>query len=231
MKFTISFIDNQLLLKSDYVTILEISNPKLFSRIISLFYKRVTLGDERNDLLLSDDDNNIKNISKETILLTNYYDFTFIHKKLISKFNEKILSNLNYNYASKDQINILLNKISNLVTDSIEVDLDYEFSVPEADKIIKIMDFNFTNIFQNESIYDIIKNIIELISDMNICKIIVLVNLKSYISSIELLNLYKYSKYRNIFLLLIESKESILLEYEYKIYIDDDFDELIYQYE
>ena len=68
---------------------------------------------------------------------------------------------------------------------------------------------------------------INIISTLQIAKILVLPNLKTYLSEDELVALYKYSLYNNVKLLLIERYNTKKLEYEKTMLIDETFDEEI----
>ena len=69
--------------------------------------------------------------------------------------------------------------------------------------------------------------LIDIISTLKIAKILVVPNLKMYLSDEELVELYKYSMYNNVKLFLIERKQTEKLKYEKIIYVDENFDEEI----
>jgi len=62
---------------------------------------------------------------------------------------------------------------------------------------------------------------------LNIKKLLVFIDLKNYLSEKQLVEFYKQSKHRDINILLLESKKSKLIEYEYKICIDEDLYEYV----
>ena len=70
--------------------------------------------------------------------------------------------------------------------------------------------------------------IIDIIHYFKMAKILFLVNVKSFLSNAELVELYKYSKYKKVDLLLLENgPEKEVLEYERVLFVDRDFDEFL----
>lgn len=88
---------------------------------------------------------------------------------------------------------------------------------------VKIDKINYGTILERIELY------IDLISTLQTTKILIIPNLKTYLNTEELIELYKYSLYNNINLLLVERKiEQESLKYEKKLQIDNLFnDELI----
>ena len=84
------------------------------------------------------------------------------------------------------------------------------------------------NEYYYDNPFDNIICLFDLISNFKLYKIIVLVNLKLFFNDEEIVEIYKSALQRNIKLLVIEySEENYLLEYENKLYIDNEFDEFV----
>ena len=72
-----------------------------------------------------------------------------------------------------------------------------------------------------------IEFVINILASLKIARALVIPNLKTYVNEDELLEIYKYSIYNNINLLVIENRHSEkLLKYEQKNIIDENFDEI-----
>ena len=85
---------------------------------------------------------------------------------------------------------------------------------------------NFT-IYSYDSIVDNIEYIINIISTLKIASVLVIPNLKVYLDEKELLEIYKYSIYNNVRLLIIENNKcEKIMKYERKNIIDEEFDEI-----
>ena len=77
------------------------------------------------------------------------------------------------------------------------------------------------------TIMEKIEFIINVLSTLKIANILVIPNLKTYLNEEELVELYKYSVYNNINLLVVENSTSEKkLKYEVKNIIDENFDEI-----
>ena len=78
-----------------------------------------------------------------------------------------------------------------------------------------------------DSLVDNIEYIINIISTLKIASVLVIPNLKVYLDEKELLEIYKYSIYNNVKLLILENKSNEkMLKYEQKNTIDENFDEI-----
>ena len=68
---------------------------------------------------------------------------------------------------------------------------------------------------------------IDIISTLKVADILIIPNLKLFLSNEELVELYKYSLYNNVKLLLIERNNEEQLKYEKNIIIDENFCDFI----
>ena len=117
--------------------------------------------------------------------------------------------------------NYLIQEINEL---PLEKKKKSDINIPEVLKLfdLKIDKSNYTNILER------IEILIDLLSVLNISQILVIPNLKMYLSEEELVELYKYSLYNNIKLLIIERDCRNKLQYEEILRIDEMFnDEII----
>ena len=100
--------------------------------------------------------------------------------------------------------------------------MDSEIDILDLLKVfkVKIDTTSYTTVVEK------IEFIINIISTLSLAEILVIPNLKTYLAEEELLEIYKYSIYNNIKLLILENKCSEkLLKYEQKNIIDENFDE------
>ena len=92
--------------------------------------------------------------------------------------------------------------------------------------ILKIYNLKI-DISSYQTILEKIEFLIDLNSTLDIFNILVIPNLKIYLSNEELVELYKYSLYNNVKLLLIEKEFNEKLEYEHILVIDEEFEDYI----
>ena len=91
--------------------------------------------------------------------------------------------------------------------------------------LLKAFELKIDTIYYT-TIVEKIEFIIDIISTLKIATILVIPNLKIYLDENELIEIYKYSIYNNVQLLIIENSNSEeLLKYEIKNIIDEEFDE------
>lgn len=225
MKLRINGFENEIKLNNESINILQISNPQCFTHIIEIINQKIN-GIETNEIFLLDEQEKDLNLNKESYLIFDLYNIEYNTKKILNKIYE-IISN-NIENAQELEIEKLSLKIRNYIIQEIN-ELPFEFimkrelSIQEILKLydLKIDSANYTSILERLEI------LIDLLATLKIAKILIIPNLKTYLSDKELLELYKYSLYNNINLLIIERENKKKLTYENILVIDEEFDERI----
>lgn len=116
--------------------------------------------------------------------------------------------------------NYLIEEINEL---PFEFNMNSEIDIGDLLKIfnIKIDTSCYTTIIEK------VEFIISIISTLKIAEILVIPNFKTYLTEEEVLEIYKYSIYNNVKLLILENKSNEkMLKYEQKNIIDENFDEI-----
>lgn len=225
MKLKINGFENEIIFDNEHINILTITNPQCFSHIIQVINDKSN-GVESNEIFLLDDNDGEINMSKEIYLLCDLFNIDYSSKKILNKLYKIISDNiqLTQDYVIED----LSIKLRNYIIGEIN-ELPFEFTMKnELDivDILKLYDLkidqsNYTNVFERVEV------LIDIISTLNVASILVIPNLKIFLSEQDLLELYKYSLYNNVKLLLIERKLETKLKYEKILAIDENFDEQI----
>lgn len=224
MKINVNYIDNELIVEDNKILNIEIYNKKFFYRFIK-------------DLNLIEDGNTIEEITafnkqNEEITLTNkieilsdFLDFDLYNKKYSSDFQKYIVKNSEEKNIDKivkeySKVYDSISNIVNLIDIPITIKNDFDF-----ESIIKSFKFE-VNFFDN-----LLNNLIDLLEvKLNLSKekIYVFINLKSYLSNEDLLELYKYIFTKNINSIFIDTnKYDDLNDNVNKIIIDTDLDEFV----
>lgn len=224
MKINVNYIDNELIVEENKILNIEIYNKKFFYRFIK-------------DLNLIENGNAIEEISafnkqNEEITLTNkieilsdFLDFDLYNKKYSSDFQKYIVKNSEEKNIDKivkeySKVYDSISNIVNLIDIPITIKNDFDF-----ESIIKSFKFE-VNFFDN-----LLNNLIDLLEvKLNLSKekIYVFINLKSYLSNEDLLELYKYIFAKNINSIFIDTnKYDDLNDNVNKIIIDTDLDEFV----
>ena len=183
-------------------------------------------GIESNEMFLLDEQERELKMEKEIYLLFDVFNVDYNNKKIISKIYEIIAENINKNQdfqlerMSLDIRNYILQEINEL---PFEFTMKQELDIPDILKLynLKIDSENYTNILERVEI------LIDIMSTLKIVKILVVPNLKLFLDDEQLVELYKYSLYNNVNLLLIERKIGNRLKYEKTVVIDENFDEFV----
>ena len=216
MNINITFLDNKLKISNEYVQCLEVENKNYFYRIVSLLNNYY--------------ENNPEEIifSKEKIefkMIIDYFNIDLNDKKTINSISKHIKETIdepNYDKIIKcyQKMQLLFKSLLNDIDLPLTIDSDIT-----VDNIIKIMN---VKIIQEENILKNLLTLIEIMKELNNYNLLILVNLKQYLSREELNEFYKYSMYNKVYLLLIDNASyGIAQKYEKKLIIDDNLEEFI----
>lgn len=222
MNISIFGLENKILLENDKINILEIYNKKFFCNIIT---ELINAESENNNQIVLTENGKRLDISKEIYVLTDVFNIEFNSKKIINKIYNIIIENIK-NRQDNEIENISL-KLRNYLIEEIN-ELPFEFSMNselEANELLRIFNLKIDVNCYN-TIVEKVEYIINLISTLKIAKILVIPNLKIYLDEKELIEIYKYSLYNNVKLLILENNRyEGLLTYERKNIIDEEFNE------
>ena len=225
MKLKINGFDNEIIFNDENINILEIKDSKCFTHIIKILNEKIN-GIESNEIFLLDNNENELNMGKEMYMIFDLFNIDYNSKKIISKIYEIISENIKKNQDHEIENETI--KLRNYIIQENN-ELPFEFVMKrklEISEILKLYNLKIDPI-NYASILERAELLIDIISTLQIAKILVLPNLKTYLSEDELVALYKYSLYNNVKLLLIERYNTKKLEYEKTMLIDETFDEEI----
>ena len=226
MKINVNYLENEIDIVPDCVFAIEIENKKYFYRLTHELYN-IYQGIVSNEITLYDDSNQEITGTNKIKIFINYFDFQLDSKKYINDISKYIENNISEENKMK-----LINeykKIISLYKKSLnEIDLPIcinpDFDVESLTKLLKI------KLEMKNEILDNLLLIIDLENVLNRKNILFFINLKQYLTNDELLELYKYSIYRQIPIVLIDSQNyGTSLKYEKKLIIDSELDEFMLQ--
>lgn len=225
MRLKINGFENEINFNDENVNILEIENVKCFSHIIEVLNEKIN-GIESNEIYLLDDNKDELNMSKEMYIIFDLFNIDYNSKKILNKIYDIISDNIqkNQDYELENMTVKLRNYIIQEINElPFEFTMKSELEIPEILKLynLKIDSSNYTNILER------IEILIDIIATLKIAKVLIIPNLKTYLSDEQLVELYKYSLYNNVNLFLIERKQTTKLKYEKIILIDENFNEEI----
>lgn len=224
MKIIIKYLDNDIEIKENEVYALEIENKNYFYRIVKDLHS-IYDGNISDDIYLLDDNNNEINYFNKFKVFIDFFDLNINSKKNFNNIIKYISENIST--EGKTSILGLYNKIVKLYKrelNNIEIPLiiDSEMDIDDITKKIKI------EIERQQSLIDDLLLLIDMENILKTKNILIFVNLKQYLTKDEIEELYKYSIYNKISLLLIDSQcYGGTLDNEKKLIIDENLDEFM----
>ena len=222
MKIRIIGFENEIDLSNDeVVNIIEIKDVNCFSNIIGIINNSMN-GIETNEVfLLGDNDKELK-LNKECYLLLDVFNIDYNSKKILTRIYEYIETNIKNNQDY--EIESLALKIRNYLIQEIN-ELPFEFTMKselDITEILKLFSLKIDN-DNYQTLLEKVEILIDILSTLEIAKVLIIPNLKLYLNDNELVELYKYSLYNNIKLVLIERHNYKQLKYEKITTIDENF--------
>lgn len=225
MKLRINGFENEIRLIQNHANVIQIRNPKLLSHFIEVLNEKINDIDN-NEIVLLDENNQELNFSKKVYLLIDVFNIDFNSKKILNKIYDLISNNIDVEQGNF--INSINNNIKKKLINEIN-ELPFSFNLKDSiDSYDLLKMYNVRiDIFSYTNPLNKIELLIEILSILKIADILIIPNLKSYLSEEELLELYKYGMYNNINIILLESRRWKKINYEKIIYIDEEFDEFL----
>ena len=222
MKIKINHLENLLILNSENVLTIEIENKKYFYRVVNDL-NSLSNGEIVEDITFYNKEN--EEITGKFKVFINYFDFEFNSKKYTSDINKYIINEMDENDK-----NNLFKAYNKLIESFLKIlnKSDLPFQILEditIDNIVKNLKLSITS---KSNLLDNLLLLIELEKTLNTNNILIFINLKQYLNKQELIELYKYSIYNKINIILIDSQcYGGTIDYENKLIIDSNLDEFM----
>lgn len=221
MKITISYLENNVENTNDFINVLEIENKKVFFRLINDL-NQICNGNVIEEIKAFSDDKEI-NITNKVNVISDFFNIDFSRYMLL--INKLINENLKDN-SDKSLLLLykkLIQKYNNIIsTVDLPIAVNNDATIESLTKLFKL------KVNYKSSIIENLFSIIELERSLKSSKFIVLVNLKQYLDDNELNELYKYSIYNNVNIILVDSQcYGCNHDFEKKLIVDDNLVEFM----
>lgn len=217
MKFSCFDMGLEVELCENSVNVLVIENPSFFSELLERLMKQ-KVGEDAGILFAENADR---------LQMSKFVEI--IHTPMLIELNSKRILNYMYKelgdicdlfYADeKQKINTmivdLLDKVAEKEMYPITFNLNTEFSA-----LLKLYDVRLD--YQNESLLEKLLDSIKLEKMLCGTRIIILVNIKSFFSVEQLIELYKCAIFNKVQLILLEATQKEIIQYEKCCIIDKD---------
>lgn len=221
MKITVSYLENNIEINNENINVLEIENKKIFFRLINDL-NQICNGNVIEEIKTFIDDKEVSIINKVNVI-SDYFNIDF--SKYMLSINKLINENLKDN-SDKSLLLLykkLIQKYNSIIsTVDLPIMVNNDVTIESLTKLLKLK-INYKN-----SIIENLFSIIELERSLKSSKFIVFVNLKQYLDDNELKELYKYSIYNNVNIILIDSQcYGCSHDFEKKLIVDNNLVEFV----
>lgn len=221
MKITVSYLENNIEINNENINVLEIENKKIFFRLINDL-NQICNGNVIEEIKTFIDDKEVS-ITNKVNVISDYFNIDF--SKYMLSINKLINENLKDN-SDKSLLLLykkLIQKYNSIIsTVDLPIMINNDVTIESLTKILKLK-INYKN-----SIIENLFSIIELERSLKYSKFMVLVNLKQYLDDTELKELYKYSIYNNVNIILVDSQcYGCSHDFEKKLIVDDNLVEFM----
>lgn len=221
MKLKLNGFENEIEFEEETVNVISVNNVECFRNIISSINSKI-LGEEINEVFLLNDEKEELDMNKEVLMVLDVFNIDYNSKKILSKIyeliEEKIVMNQDLEIDNK------IFELRNYIVEEIN-ELPFEFIMKDEIKIMDILKMYSLKIDSDNynKLTKKIEFLIDIISTLKIAKILIIPNMKLFLTDEEVVEVYKYSLYNNVNLLIIERNDRKKLKYEKKLVIDEDF--------
>lgn len=224
MKIASQELDKVIIFQENQVNELIIENVGLFQRFLWQILQQIE-GSCESSIFLTEEDK-ILSWEKNVEIIINPFQLDINQKKVLNRLYQN-MSNIVQEKGYYLKLNELSSEIINLLTE-IEFDgdisLNYSMNI-EPVQIFKMMDVKIET--EGKTLLEKLTGYIKIVSELLLYKLIIFVNIKSYLNEEELSLLYQAAHYEKVHLLLIESCERKTLLKENRIIIDSDMCEIL----
>lgn len=225
MILRIAGFENDIATSDHYVRVLEISDKALFANIIQSLYSLCSGYSSKEYIVLVDGEKQV-DFNKDVIFERDILGIDFNNRKILTQLYAVIKGQVKLDLEIKEKIEIYFQDVFNLL-DMTLIDLPFEVNYDpdiEIEDILKL--FKIKIQFEDQSFLERILCFIDLIALLDLGKLVIFCNLKSFFTDAEIEEIYKHIITNKLKVLLIEGIIAPrALKYEKKTSIDDEFDD------
>ncbi|MCL1924989.1 MAG: type II-A CRISPR-associated protein Csn2 [Defluviitaleaceae bacterium] len=200
------------------LTSIVIENRVVFAKVIQGIYQYT---EETTDIKLFDNKyNQLK--ADELMIITDILGYDVNSASVLKLIYKDLEQQISENPEIKTEIENLLGQVTGIINKEIlhfEIDLESdEITLQEAFKALGIQVE-----IKSDSIFERTLEIIQVFKYLTKRKILIFVNLGTYLSYEELVSLYEYVRLQNIIMVLFDNAQFEVPKTAKQVVIDDDF--------
>lgn len=225
MIIRISNFENDIIISDEYVRVLEIEDRALFINIVQSIYSLCNSQDSKEYIVLLDKET-LLDFAKDAHFILDILNLDFNDRKTLNKLYLKIKAFVELDMEIKQKLEMHFIDMFNLL-DSTLIEFPFEFTYKtelDIEDLFKLYGIRLYN--EGQSFMEKILNLIDLISLLGLCKVLIFCNIKSFFTDKQIEEIYKHIIHNKLHVLLIEGDLSNnTLLYEKKVRIDLEFEE------
>lgn len=198
------------------VNVIAIESPEVLAEYISELKRQIS--GEDGQFVLSDKD--ICRIDKMMEIVIDPWTIDFNSKRIKTKLLQLVKEEADeYFYDSFIETKGMICQYAENLLDKMMYSVSYDMNI-DTMSLIKFLDVKVD--IQTDKLIDSIIEYIKLLHDLCKIEVVVLVNIKTYLSKKELLYLYQEALYQKVHLILLEATLTEQIDYETIVIIDTD---------
>lgn len=198
------------------VTVIVVESPEVLTEYISELKHQIS--GEDGQFVLSDKD--ICRIDKMMEMVIDPWTIDFNSKRIKTKLLQLVKEEADeYFYDRFIETKGMICQYAENLLDKMMYSVSYDMNI-DTMSLIKFLDVKVD--IQTDKLIDSIIEYIKLLHDLCKIEVVVLVNIKTYLSKTELLYLYQEALYQKVHLILLEAALTEQIEYEKIVIIDAD---------
>lgn len=217
--------ENDISISNEYVRVLEIENKALFIKIVQSINSLCCNQDSDEYIILLNEDREL-DFSKNAYFIFDILNIDFNDRKILNKLYTKIKSNIYLDDELRQKLEDYHIEVFNLI-DSTLLELPFEFDFKAElviEDLLKLYGIKLIN--EGLSFMDKLLYLIDLISLLDLYKLLILCNIKTFFTNGQLEEIYKHIIHNQLNVLLLEgSSTDLVLKNEKKNRIDIEFDD------
>ena len=217
MKLVNTLYDLEFDLIENQILVLSIENHLVYSNILETLWKQYK--GENGDFILSDESKELK-LSQKMECIYNIFSINTNDRKIITKLYQE-LTFQNDTLLQEESVLFKQELISYLdkVVSTVPYNLKYNFDT-DLSSLMKSISVEIDD--DSDSLLEKMMQYINLMNQICGVNIFVIPNLKAYFSTEEIIQLYEFTIYNKIYLIVIEAIQTPHIEGEKCWIIDED---------
>lgn len=215
--------DMEVDISNENTNLLVVTDNKLFGSICC------NLNDKNSDNIVFVSSDSLINM-KDILIVFDLLNFNINNKTIINKLYNHLSDNIISNIDEENELKDNFMKMVRIVYDEID-DFNVDISLNEELDLIKL--FKMLNVEINTDYDGVLERMIDLLeiySELN-DQTIIFINILSYFSDEEIIEIQKYINYKKLSVLFFENSYNRGVYFENQYIIDDDFYDYAIQFD